>query len=271
MGRARAVTAVLASAAAVLAVVGVTSWVGRDGGGSAHHAASAHPAAPAAAPAHAAGPAAAATVEPVPLPLDCQPTSNPPPTEYGFVARLTAGRVSGPAVTIDPMTARICGIIRIVPGTGGCTAQGQLRVPADGVIFPDDLKATLTVVPGMHPKIPVTAQAQPVVVDIPCAGSSQNGLKLDLPLTVSGGAGAFGLSCNLTISGTAHSVITGDLFSGNYQGTVTLTGNNFHATPVTNSGAYCPGQLPQEVNTIAQLPSDDFGLAMAGVVSIYQR
>lgn len=208
----------------------------------------------------------------VPLPDDCRPTADPPPTEYGFVATVTEGSVTGGVMKLTGLTARMCGIIRVVDGTHpGCEAEGKLIIPSDGVVFPDDLRTTLTVVPGMSPEVPTRVHAHPIEQVINCNGSSKDGLKLTLSIRVDGKAGAFGLRCAIPFSGTARTTITGDLLSGDYTGEFTLVGKHFHAGTVANNDKYCPGELPSHVNRIAQLPGKNYDVRMSGTVAIYQR
>jgi|GEM_PF-3645930 len=216
--------------------------------------------------------AAAKFAQNVPLPADCQPTDNPPPTEYGFVAKITKGSVKGGVMQLEGLQGRMCGIIRLIPGIDpGCPVEGKLIIPGDGVLFPDDLKTTLNVIPGMHPKVPTKVNAHPIEHAINCNGSSQDGLTLDLSITVDGRAGAFGLECAVPFSGIARTRITGDLFSGDYTGEFTLTGDEFHAGKVSNNDKYCPGELPGHVNRIAQLPGDGYRAELSGTVAIYQN
>lgn len=261
----RRAAAVVSAIAVVAAIVLVASRVGRLGAADRAR----HLSDPTANPSRPVQQAAAAAT--MPLPADCRPTAHPPPTEYGLVATITEGSLIAPAFRIDGLTAQMCGVIRIVSGTGGCTVQGQVRIPSDGVVLPADLGATLTVVPGRHPKIPANVHVQPVIQLIPCGGSSANGLALDMTLAVDGRAGVFGLGCSIPLTGTVHTVVTGDLFSGNYQGSITLTGKAFRAGQVANNDRYCPGTLPGHVNTIAQLPAGNVSVSMSGTVAIYQN
>jgi len=221
--------------------------------------------------ASAAVPAALRFAQSMPLPADCRPTPNPPPTEYGFVAKITQGGVKGGRMEISGLTAQMCGIVRIVAGKDpGCKAQGELIIPSDGIIFPSDLKTTLNVVPGMSPQVPTEVRARPVTKVIDCNDSSANGLKLELAITVDGKAGAFGLECAIPFTGTAHTVITGDLLSGDYTGDFTMTGDDFRAEKVANNDKYCPGHLPGHVNAIAALPGSGYHADLSGQVAIYQ-
>lgn len=216
--------------------------------------------------------AAAKFAEDIPLPADCHPTDNPPPTEYGFVAKITKGSVEGGVMELDGLRGRMCGIIRLVSGAHpDCPVEGKLIIPSDGVVFPDDLTTTLTVVPGMRPEVPTKVNAQPIEHVIDCNGSSEDGLTLDLSIVVDGKAGAFGLECAVPFSGIARTRITGELFSGDYTGEFTLTGDGFHAGRVGNNDKYCPGELPDHVNRIAELPGDDYQAELSGDVAIYQN
>ena len=216
--------------------------------------------------------AAAEFAEDIPLPADCRPTDNPPPTEYGFVAAITQGSVEGGVMELDGLQGRMCGIIRLAAGTHPeCPVEGKLIIPSDGVIFPDDLTTTLNVVPGMQPEVPTAVTAHPIEHAIDCNRSSQDGLTLDLSIVVDGKAGAFGLECAVPFSGIARTRITGELFSGDYTGEFTLSGDEFHAGSVGNNDKYCPGELPDHVNKIAQLPGDDYRAELSGDVAIYQN
>jgi len=214
-------------------------------------------------------PAAAQRAASVSLPAECAPTDNPPPTEYGFVAKATKGSVEGGVMKIEGLTGRICGIIRLVSSTiPGCPVVGKLIVPSAGVMFRDDLTTTLTVVPDMRPEVPTTVDMARIEQPIDCGASSEDGLKVDLDLAAHGRAGAFGLECAIPFSGTARIRITGDPFGGT--GKFTLRGDQFSAGSVSNNDKYCPGELPGHVDRIAQLPGKNYTVKISGKLAIYQ-
>ena len=212
-----------------------------------------------------------ATVVPtaVKLPADCVPTPHPPPTEYGFVARVTGGTVTGDRMKVTDMDVSVCGVIRVVNATPGsnCTGiQGELIIPADGVVT-NGLKAQLTVIPGSPIDIPVEVTATPMASYVRCDGSS-GGLKMDLNMKVRGSAGGFGLACQVPFTGTVHSTVTGPLLTPPYEGNTTITGK-VDAGQVANNDKYCPGQLPGRVNKIADLPTTGYDVNWPTKVSIY--
>ncbi len=212
-----------------------------------------------------------ATVAPaaVKLPADCVPNPNPPPTEYGFVARVTGGTVTGDRMKVTDMDVSVCGVIRVVnatPGSNCAGIQGELVIPADGVVT-NGLKAQLTVIPGSPIDIPVEVTATPMASYVRCDDSS-GGLKMDLNLKVRGSAGGFGLACQVPFTGTVHSTVTGPLLTPPYTGNTTITGK-VDAGQVANKDKFCPGQLPGRVNRIAGLPTTGYDVNWPTKVSIY--
>lgn len=205
----------------------------------------------------------------VPLPADCVPNPKPPPTEYGFVARVKGGTMTGPSISVTGMDISICGVIRLVnatPGTGCEGVQARTLIPADGVVV-NKLKSQLTVIPGKPLDLPVKVKASPMQSDLKCT-DSDDGITLELEVKVKGGAGAFGLTCIVPFSGKTRGVVTGPLLSPPYEGSVTITGT-LNGGGVTNNDAFCPGDLPERVERITGLPSGGYKVKWPAKISVY--
>lgn len=205
----------------------------------------------------------------VPLPAACKPTPNPPPTEYGFVARVENGTIGGENFEVSEIDVSVCGILRVINATAGSGCDGiqaRLVIPSDGVIV-RNMKAELTTIPGIKVEVPIEVKAEATTSDVACASSS-GGLKTDLTLKVTGKVGAFGLKCGLPISGEAKSTITGALLTPPYQGSTTLTGD-LSIGKVTNNDKFCPGNLPDHVNAIAETPASGNGISWPAKISVY--
>jgi len=216
-------------------------------------------------------PSAKAAVSGMPLPSDCKPDPNPPPTEYGFVARISDGTLDGSGpLKVNGIDVSVCGVIRLVnaqPGSGCSGIQGQLIIPGDGVVT-NSLDASLAI-KGMPviQHVPTTVSVAPLTSYLSC-GSSSDGLKLDLNMSLTGSSGAFGLACDVPMSGTLHATVTGPLLTSPYRGNATMTGAVSLGT-VSNNDAYCPGQLPSRINRIADLPDSGYQANWPAKVSVY--
>lgn len=207
----------------------------------------------------------------VPLPADCVPTPHPPPTEYGFVALVTNGTVTGPAVSVTGLDLSICGVLTIVnpaPGSHCATVQAQLRIPGDGVVT-SGIDTRLTVVPKMRPKLPVQLHVVPLRQGIDCVDSS-HGFTINLAMTMQVGAGAFGLQCRIPLSGTLTTTVSGHLLTPPFHSDQTMTGT-FSAGTVVNDDRYCPGNLPASVNRIAGLPAGGYRAMLPTRLAVYQH
>ncbi|GAA3645251.1 hypothetical protein GCM10022237_00870 [Nocardioides ginsengisoli] len=212
-----------------------------------------------------------ATAPAAQVPAGCRPTSNPPPTEYGFAARVEQASINAGALRIADLDVSICGILRLVsspPGTS-CPVSTELHVPADGVKV-TALKAVFDIIPGKPLEVPVTMRARPTVSLISCEGDSANGFKARLDLALEGRAGLFGLQCAIPFTGIASSVITGPLLSPPYEGQATLKGSDFTVAKVTNHDKYCPGQLPARVGRLAGLPITKVPIDLKAKIAVYQ-
>lgn len=207
----------------------------------------------------------------VPLPQACVPRPNPPPTEYGFVARVTDGTVMGDGpLRVTKIDVSVCGIVRVVdaqPGSGCDGIQGRLIIPADGVVT-NGLKADL-VIDGMPliENVPTEVVAEPMSSDVSCSDSA-GGLKMELGLRVNGSAGAFGLQCRVPFTGEVKATVTGPLLTPPYQGETIIEGT-VDARTVSNNDKFCPGWLPKRVNQIADLPATGYQVHWPTKVSIY--
>ncbi len=217
--------------------------------------------------------ATATTIVPaaVPLPASCKPNPNPPPTEYGFVARVTNGTVTGTGpLRVAAIDVSVCGVVRVVDAQSGsgCTGiQGRLIIPSDGVVT-NGLEADLAV-SGMPliEDVPTEVTAEPMTSDVVC-DDSDDGLKMDLSLEVNGSAGAFGLQCRVPFRGEVHATVTGNLLTGDFKADMEMTGT-VDAGTVGNNDRFCPGWLPSRVNEIADLPASGYQVHWPGHVSIY--
>jgi hypothetical protein len=210
--------------------------------------------------------AVAATVPP-----GCRPTRNPPPTEYGFVARIEQGSIDAGVLKIASMDVSICGVLRLVaspPGTS-CPVSTQLRVPADGVKV-TALKAVFDIIPNKPLEVPVKMRARPTVSLISCEGDSKDGFKAELNVALEGRAGLFGLECAIPFTGVAKSVITGPLLSPPYEGQATLKGDDFTVGKVANHDKFCPGQLPGRVDRLTGLPIAKVPIDLKAKIAVYQ-
>ncbi len=205
------------------------------------------------------------------VPSSCRPTPNPPPTEYGFVARFEEGSIEAGPLTLDDLDISVCGIIRLVASPAGtsCPVSAELRVPADGVRV-TSLRATLDLIPGKPLEVPVELQARPTVSAIPCTGDSEDGLELDLNLVMEGRAGVFGLECAIPFTGRARSVVTGPLRSPPWEGEASLKGDGLTVGTIANPGRLCPGDLPAGLADLTGLPYTDVVVDLDGKVAVYQ-
>jgi hypothetical protein len=185
------------------------------------------------------------------LPADCIPQpSGPPhgPYQLGLVGSVQGGIITAGAATVADITAKFCGIVTVVNGTAPCGATGSVVSPPDGQVF-GSLSATLTLVPGMLPKVPFVAHAGTITGGFACQQST-NGLEVTLDATVSGSTGLFGLSCTIgPLTIPLSGVLTGPLSNAS----ITLRSDDF-AVPVVSSSPTCSGQVPANLDAIAGLP-----------------
>lgn len=204
------------------------------------------------------------------LPADCVPTPHPPPTQYGFVARVQGGSLTGPSLRVRDMDVSVCGVLTVInaqPGSHCSGVQAALEIPADGVIV-DAMTSRLTIIPGHPLDPPVEVHALPTRSPVAC-GSSAHGLKADLTVNIVGATGLFGLRCKIPFTGTMRSTLTGALLSPPYVGNLKLRGS-LHADRVSNNGKYCPGDLPAHIDDLAKLPSGGYRATWPAKISIYQ-
>ncbi|MGH9172588.1 MAG: hypothetical protein ACRD0Z_17265 [Acidimicrobiales bacterium] len=185
------------------------------------------------------------------LPADCVPQAvGPPGSTYqlGLVGTVTNGTLTAGPATVADITAKFCGIVTVVSGEPPCYATGMVSSPADGEVF-GSLSATLTLVPGMTPKVPFAAHPGTITGGFSCH-SSNDGLEVDLSATVSATTGLYGLSCEigpLTIPLTG--VLTGPLTATQ----ITLSSDDF-SVPAVSSSPTCEGAVPANLDAIAGLP-----------------
>lgn len=206
----------------------------------------------------------------VPLPAACKPNPNPPPTEYGFVARVTGGTVAGDGpLEISDIDVSVCGVVRVVAAQAGSGCEGiqaRLVIPADGVVT-HGLEASL-VIPGMPrmEDVPTRVVASPMASDVAC--NDEDGLAMDLDLRISGSAGIFGLQCEVPFTGAVRATVTGPLLTPPYEGQTRVKGA-VRVGAVSNNDKFCPGRLPRRLNRIAELPATGYQVDWPAKVSIY--
>jgi hypothetical protein len=158
-----------------------------------------------------------------------------------------------PVVEVNDITAKICGIATIVPGTPPCPVKVQINVPSDGQKF-GPLDATILTIPGLTPSVPFTPEPRPLTSTVSC-GSSVNGLVTSTVALVGGTAGLFGLACGITLSLTLTATVTGPLNPGD--GSLSLHGvfnNNNFPVPAAGPSQACPAGVVSNLNAIAGLP-----------------
>lgn len=206
----------------------------------------------------------------VPLPAGCKPNPDPPPTEYGFLARVTGGTVAGDGpLDISAIDVSVCGVVRVVAAQAGSGCEGiqaRLVVPAAGVVT-NGLDASL-VIPGMPAmrNVPTRVVASPMAADVAC--DDADGLAMDLELRISGSAGIFGLRCEVPFTGTVRASVTGPLLTPPYEGRTTIEGD-VQVGAVRNNDKFCPGRIPRRLNRIADLPATGYRVHWPAKVSIY--
>ena len=209
-----------------------------------------------------------AAAEAVPLPAACNPTPNPPPTQYGFVARVKGGTLDGDRVAMTDLDLSVCGIIEVVdaqdPGCEG--VQGLLKIPGEGVVV-NSMKTTYTPIPDKVLEVPATVEARPVEQLLPCSDSA-DGITTDLSVDLLGRVGVFGIECAVPATGTLKGTITGKLLTPPFEGDAVLTGE-LSLEPVANNDKYCPGTLPDRVDELLDLPLEGNATRLPAKVSVY--
>jgi hypothetical protein len=203
------------------------------------------------------------------LPADCIPANSGPPTapyQLGIVGSVTNGTLKAGPASIADIKAKFCGVVTVVKGQPPCGATGTAVSPPDGQVF-GSLQATLTLIPGMTPKVPFTAHPGTITGGFAC-GSSADGLVVNLVATVSGSTGLFGLSCTIgPITIALRGALTGPLDDAS----ITLSSDKF-AVPAVAPSTTCPGQVPQSLDKIAGLPIAPGGASinLPATVSLYR-
>ncbi|WGX94859.1 hypothetical protein [Nocardioides sp. L-11A] len=227
-------------------------------------------------PADAAGPRSAVVSVAAPaaapqVPPGCRPTRNPPPTEYGFVARIEEGSIDAGVLKVEDMDVSVCGVLRLVSSPPGspCPVSSELRIPADGVKV-NTVRAVFDIIPGNPLVVPVSMQARPTASLVSCEGDSSDGFKAELTVALEGRAGLFGLECALPFTGVATSVITGPMLSPPYEGQATLKGTDFTVGRVANHDKFCPGTLPERIDGLAGLPITKVPIDLTAKIAVYQ-
>jgi len=203
------------------------------------------------------------------LPADCIPKpSGPPraPYQLGIVGMVNDGVLTAGAATVADITAKFCGVVTIVAGKPPCGATGTVDSPQDGQMF-GSISATLTLIPGMSPKVPFVAHPGTITGGFGC-GSSAHGLPVSLTAVVSGSTGIFGLSCTI---GPLTIPLTGVLTGPLNDASVTLRSHNF-AVPAVTASPTCSGQVPAALDAIADLPIPRGGasVTLPATASLYQ-
>jgi hypothetical protein len=204
------------------------------------------------------------------LPADCIPNpSGPPgaPYQLGLVGTVANGALTTAAATVADISVKFCGVVTVVSGTAPCGATGTVKSPADGQVF-GSLYVTLTLVPGMRPKIGFVPVPGTITGGFACEHST-NGLLVSLVAHVTGSTSSvFGVSCvigPLTIPFSG--VVTGLLSNAS----ITLRGNNF-VLPAVSPSRTCPGEVPANLDAIAGLPipAGKASAVLPATVSLYQ-
>lgn len=208
-------------------------------------------------------------VAPRGLPADCLPQpSGPPgaPYQLGVVGTIHDGQLHTGSASVFDVSASFCGVVTVVPGEAPCAATGSVSSPEDGQVF-GSMSATLTLVPGMAPKVPFAVRPGTISGGFACA-STDDGLAVHLTATVSASTGLFGLSCELgpitiPLSGT----LTGPLTAAS----VTLRGDDF-PVPAVAASPTCSGDVPRDLDAIAGLPIAAGGatVLLPATVSLYR-
>ena len=200
------------------------------------------------------------------LPADCIPKPQGPPGapyQLGLVGTVHDGVLTAGAATVADITAKFCGIVTVVNGKLPCGATGSVISPKDGQVF-GTLSATLTLVPGMSPKVPFVAHPGTITGGFTCE-SSGSGLAITMNATVSGSTGLYGLSCTIgPLTLPLSGVLTGPLSDAS----ITLKGNNF-GVPVVSPSPTCPGQVPANLDAIAGLPIHPGGASVTLPATAY--
>jgi hypothetical protein len=203
------------------------------------------------------------------LPADCIPESEGPPSEHyqlGIVGMVNDGVLTAGTATVADITAKFCGVVTVVPGKPPCGATGNVNSPQDGQLF-GSISATLTLIPGLSPKVPFVAHPGTITGGFGC-GSSADGLAFNLTAVVSGSTGIFGLSCTIgPLTIPLSGVLTGPLSDS----TATLRSNDF-AVPAVSASPTCAGQVPGSLDAIAALPIPAGGasISLPVTASLYQ-
>lgn len=204
------------------------------------------------------------------VPPGCRPDRDPPPTEYGVVARVESGSIDAGVLRIEDMDISICGVLRLVrSGESACPVSTQLRIPADGVKA-NALRAVFDIIPDKPLVVPVSMSASATESTVSCSGSSSGGFKANLNVALQGRARLFGLQCVIPFTGVARAVITGPLLSPPYEGTATLKGDGFTVGKVANHDKYCPGELPGRIDRLAGLPITKVPIDLKAKITVYQ-
>lgn len=206
---------------------------------------------------------------PAGLPADCLPApAGPPgsPYQLGVVGTIRNGVLRTGSASVFGVSASFCGVVTVVAGQPPCAATGSVSSPADGQLF-GSMSATLTLVPGMSPKVPFVAHPGTITGGFACQ-PSDGGLAVRLTATVSASAGLYGLSCAIgPLAIPLSGVLTGPLDHA----TVTLRGGGF-PVPVVAASRTCPGAAPADLDAIAGLPIAAGGasVVLPATVSLYR-
>jgi len=203
------------------------------------------------------------------LPADCIPKRQGPPGapyQLGLVGTVHNGVLTAGPATVADITAKFCGVVTVVNGKPPCGATGSVIAPTDGQVF-GTLSATLTLVPGMSPKVPFVAHPGTITGGFTCE-SSGDGLAVTVTATVSGSTGLYGLSCTIgPLTLPLSGLLTGPLSNAS----ITLKSNDF-AVPVVGSSPTCPGEVPANLDAIAGLPIRPGGASatLPATATLYQ-
>jgi hypothetical protein len=203
------------------------------------------------------------------LPADCVPRPSGPPSSYyqlGLVGTAKNGVLDTGTTRVINVNVKFCAVVTIVNGSPPCAATGSVSSPQDGQVF-GTVSASLTMIPGMAPKVPFKAHPGTITGGFTCA-STTNGLRVNLDATVSGTTGLFGLSCTI---GPFTVPLSGVLTGPFTDASIILRGNDF-VVPGVSTSSRCPGNVPAGLDSVAGLPipRGQATLTLPATVSLYR-
>ncbi|NHA00065.1 hypothetical protein G5V59_07375 [Nocardioides sp. W3-2-3] len=205
------------------------------------------------------------------VPPGCRPRRNPPPTEYGVVARIESGSIDAGVLKIEDMDVSICGVLRLVrSGESACPVstqagdscrRGEGQRPARRLRHHPRQAARGA---GQHER-----QRHPVHRLL--HRQTQGGFRADLNVALQGRARLFGLQCVIPFTGVAKAVITGPLLSPAVRGDRDVEGRQTspsRRSPTTTSTARA--SLPTRIDRLVRLPITKVPIDLKAKITVYQ-